>query len=281
MPQRASIRVAGLSNQGRVRTHNEDTIGDDTELGVVVLADGMGGYSSGEIASRIAVDTVLGELRTQLPGIRPDELDQRLGYSPQTRAVRNAIVKANTAIYEAAQQDNRHRGMGTTLVMAVIRDSQLTIANVGDSRMYRLRDQTMEQLTVDHTLIQELVDHGFYNRDEARGALNKNLVTRALGIEPSVAVDVREGLALPGDLYLLCSDGLNDMIEDEAIRLILHEHGNDLDLAATALIGAALDAGGKDNVSVLLVRVMDPHFRGAPWYQRILDVLKRKVNGNG
>jgi PPM family protein phosphatase len=279
MGERASIQVAGLSNQGRVRTHNEDTIGGDPELGVVVLADGMGGYSSGEVASQIAVETVLSELRGSLPGIRTGKLDERLGYSPQTHAVRNAIVRANTVIFEAAQKDNRHRGMGTTLVMAVFRDSQLTVANVGDSRMYRLREDRLEQLTVDHTLIQELVDHGFYNRDEARGALNKNLVTRALGIEPSVAVDVREALALPGDLYLLCSDGLNDMIEDEAIRLILCEHGHDLELAATALVGAALDAGGKDNVSVMLVRVMDPHSRGTPWYNRLFKVLGRKTNG--
>jgi PPM family protein phosphatase len=275
----ASIQVSSLTNPGRVRTHNEDTIGDDPDLGVVIVADGMGGYSSGEIASQIAVDNVLDELRRTLPDIKPGELDQRLGYSAQTRAVRNAIVHANTAIYEAARKDPRHRGMGTTLVMAAFRDSQLTIANVGDSRMYRLREARLEQLTVDHTLIQDLVDHGFYNREEARGALNKNLVTRALGIEPSVAVDVREGLALPGDLYLLCSDGLNDMIDDEAIRLALCEHGHDLELASTSLIGAALNAGGKDNVSVVVVRVMDPQARDAPWYDRILKIVARQANG--
>lgn len=280
MAPRASIQVAGLTNQGRVRNHNEDAIAEDPDLGVVVLADGMGGYSSGEIASQLAVDTVLEDLRRDLPGISPGDMDQQLGYSPRTRAVRDAVVHANSVIYEAAQKDNRHRGMGTTLVMAVFYDSQLTIANVGDSRMYRLRDGRFEQLTVDHTLIQELVDHGFYNREEARGALNKNLVTRALGIEPSVAVDVREGLVLPGDIYLLCSDGLNDMIDDETIGRTLRDHHGDLARGAATLVDAALEAGGKDNVSVMLVRTLDPLSRSAPWYNRIFKVFKRQMNGN-
>lgn len=280
MAPRAWIQVAGLTNQGRVRNHNEDAIAEDPDLGVVVLADGMGGYSSGEIASQLAVDTVLEDLRRDLPGISPGDMDQQLGYSPRTRAVRDAVVHANSVIYEAAQKDNRHRGMGTTLVMAVFYDSQLTIANVGDSRMYRLRDGRFEQLTVDHTLIQELVDHGFYNREEARGALNKNLVTRALGIEPSVAVDVREGLVLPGDIYLLCSDGLNDMIDDETIGRTLRDHHGDLARGAATLVDAALEAGGKDNVSVMLVRTLDPLSRSAPWYNRIFKVFKRQMNGN-
>lgn len=275
----ARIQVSGLSNPGRVRTHNEDSIGDDADLGVVVLADGMGGYSSGEVASRMAVHTVLEELRRSIPGPTPSEIDTRLGYSPRTRAVRNAVVRANRAIYEAAQKDTRHRGMGTTLVMAAFQDSQITIAHVGDSRLYRLREGVLDQLTVDHTLIQELVDHGFYSREEAREALNKNLVTRALGIEPTVAVDVREGLALPGDLYLLCSDGLNDMVQDETIRSILCEQSHDLDLAAAALVGAALNAGGRDNVSVLLVRTGVATSQTPSWYNRVMTLLNRNEEG--
>jgi len=270
------IQVASRTDVGRVRTHNEDAVGDDPQLGVVVLADGMGGYSSGEIASSIAVQTVLEDLREILPTISPAEIDPDLGYSHQSRVVRDAILHANRMIYEAAQQDTRHAGMGTTLVMAAFNANQITIAHVGDSRLYRLRDRRLEQLTVDHTLIQELVDHGYYNREEAREAHNKNLVTRALGIDPSVAVDVLEGMALPGDVYLLCSDGLNDMIDETAMVATLLESAPDLDAAAERLVEQALNKGGRDNISVILVRVLDTQPRNPSWYKRITTLLKRR-----
>lgn len=271
----APILVASRTDTGRVRSHNEDAIGNDPQLGVVVLADGMGGYSSGEVASQIAVNTILEELQRVLPGLSHGDLDPELGYTRQTMAVREAILRANHRIYQAAQQDTRHQGMGTTLVMAAFHGNQVTVAHVGDSRLYRMRDRRLEQLTTDHTLIQELVDHGYYNREEARTAQNKNLVTRALGIEPSVAVDVLEGLALPGDVYLLCSDGLNDMIDDSTIERTLLEAAPDIEAAAERLVERALNAGGRDNISVVLTRVLDTHPKDLPWYKRIIKRLKR------
>jgi len=187
--------------------------------------------------------------------------------------VRDAIVKANETIYQTAQSQPQYQGMGTTVVVLVFYDNRITFAHVGDSRMYRLRNGQLEQITVDHTLLQELVDRGFYSQEEAKQSLNKNLVTRALGIEPSVAVDLQEDVTFPGDIYLLCSDGLNDMVDDEEIHLTLKEFGANLEEAAKRLIDLANEHGGKDNVSVILARPMKEFTARKHWYDRVVDWL--------
>jgi protein phosphatase len=161
--------------------------------------------------------------------------------------------------------------MGTTLVVVLFHDDRLTIAHVGDSRVYRLRNGQMEQLTRDHTLLQELVDRGFYTPEEARQSLNRNIVTRALGVESGIKVELQEDIALPDDLYLLCSDGLNDMLDDEAIRLTLVEFGANLDRAAERLVDQANELGGADNISVVLVRVIKPFSSQRGWFRRFVD----------
>lgn len=248
------LEIAGRSNTGLVRSNNEDKIGEDQEIGLVVLADGMGGYKGGEVASRIAVNTILEELRTEIPSLAPGEIDEQTGYTNESLAARKSVVKANEAIFSVSNTEPQYRGMGTTLVMGVFYDNQITIAHVGDSRMYRFRDGNFQQITVDHTLLQELVDRGFYTQEEANTSLNKNLVTRALGIEGSIAVDIKEDLAMPGDIYLLCSDGLTDMVDDQEIHATVKAFRDNLDQMADKLISVANENGGRDNVSVLLAK---------------------------
>jgi protein phosphatase len=252
MNLKSVLNIVGRSDPGRVRSHNEDFIGNDPEIGLVILADGMGGYKGGEIASEMAVNTVLEDLKAVIPALDPGEMDEQTGYSRESLAARQSIIKANEAIHDIAQNQPQYHGMGTTVVLGIFYNNHITIAHVGDSRMYRFRDDRLEQVTVDHTLLQELIDRGFYSAEEARESLNKNLVTRALGIEASVAVDIHEDLVLPGDIYLLCSDGLNDMIDDEKMSLMIKNSSYNLDQLADQLILQANENGGKDNVSVII-----------------------------
>lgn len=248
------LSVAGRTHTGQVRSHNEDFLGENLDIGLVALADGMGGYKSGEVASEMAISTVLSELEARIPQLTPGELDPQTGYSNESLAVREAIISANEKIYQRGMEDPECRGMGTTLVLAILYNNQVTIAHVGDSRMYRFRDSKLEQVTVDHTFLQELVDRGYYTQEEADASLNRNLVTRALGIQPTTAVDIREDLVIPGDIYLLCSDGLTDMVDDQEISKIVSEFRDNLDKLAENLVECANVKGGRDNISVLLAK---------------------------
>ncbi len=248
------LDIAGRSNIGLVRANNEDKIGEDQEIGLVILADGMGGYKAGEVASQLAVNTILEELRTEIPKLSPGEIDEQTGYTKESLLARKSVVKANETIFSLSSTEPQYRGMGTTLVMGVFYANQITIAHVGDSRMYRFRDGKLQQVTVDHTLLQELVDRGFYTQEEANSSLNKNLVTRALGIEGSIAVDIKEDLAMPDDIYLLCSDGLTDMVDDQEIHATVTAFKDNLDQLADKLITIANEHGGRDNISVLLAK---------------------------
>ena len=161
--------------------------------------------------------------------------------------------------------------MGTTLVAAAFYDDRMTVAHVGDSRMYRLRDGRLEQVTRDHSLLQELIDKGFYTPEEARQSLNKNLVTRAMGIEMSVVPDFQEEMVKPGDIYLLCSDGLSDLVDDSEIARTLQKYSENLEEAAMALVQRANDNGGKDNISVILARTLKSFAAKKSWYSKVFD----------
>lgn len=263
------IAFAERSDTGRKRPHNEDRVAADPGNGIAVLADGMGGHKGGEIASALAVDTVIRELGARLPGIASESVDG--AYAPESRLTRDVVIAANTVVYETARTQPQYEGMGTTLVVALFYDDRLTLAHVGDSRAYRLRGGRLELLTRDHTLMQELIDRGFYTPEEAHASLNRNIVTRALGIEESVNVDLQEEIALSGDIYLLCSDGLNDMVDDETILLTLNEFGDNLEGAADDLIRKANRNGGQDNVSVVLARVLKPFPNRRSWFRRFVD----------
>lgn len=273
MSLKEKIITTGITDEGLVRDHNEDSIGNDKELGLLVLADGMGGHKGGEVASAIAVDSILQELRQSLPQIIPGKTDEKTGYSLESMAIENAIKKANLNIYEASKNNTKYEGMGTTVVVLLFYDNRLTIAHVGDSRLYRMRNQNLEQMTRDHTLLQELVDRGFYSKKEADESLNKNLVTRAVGVNPDVDIDLLEEFALPKDTYLLCSDGLTDMIDDNLIKDIQLNYHDNLQKMCKELIKQANDHGGKDNVSVMLAEVAKEFPANSGWFSKIFNLL--------
>lgn len=271
MSLRDRISMVGLTDTGRVRDHNEDCIGLRPDIGLLVLADGMGGLKAGEVASAMAVEVITAELEAELKGITAVDHDEATGYALESLAVGRAIHKANASIFGVAQSQPQCAGMGTTLVVGLFYDNRLTVAHVGDSRMYRLRDSGLEQVTSDHSLVQELVDRGFYTPEEARTAANKNIVTRALGIGADVHVDMQEEVVLLGDIYLMCSDGLNDMLDDEQIRTILVENRGNLDAAVQNLVDAANAEGGRDNVSVLMARVDRSFPVKTGWFRRLVS----------
>jgi protein phosphatase len=240
-----------------VREHNEDTIAWDANIGLLVLADGMGGYNAGEVASGIAVKTIVNLVREAVEHEDLTIADPVTGMSRVAIILRDAITRANKIIFQTARTQPNCEGMGTTVVGALFYNNRVTIAHVGDSRMYRLRGAGFEQVTLDHSLLQELVDRGFYSPEEAQRAANKNYVTRALGVEGAVEVEIQEHPAQRGDIYLICSDGLSDMVEDDDIQLTINTFGANLDTVAKHLVQLGNDNGGKDNISVLLAQVID------------------------
>jgi PPM family protein phosphatase len=259
MTLRGKIRSVGLSDVGRVREHNEDTIGVDGDIGLMVLADGMGGYNAGEVASGIAVKTIMSLVKESVAQGDTNTTDAETGLSRPSIILRDAIVRANKIIFQTAKTQPQCEGMGTTIVACLFADNKVSVAHVGDSRVYRLRANHFEQLTLDHSLLQELVDRGFYSQAEAARATNKNYVTRALGVEPTVDVEIHEHVAQKGDVYVLCSDGLSDMVEDDDIHLTISTFSANLETVAKQLIQLSNDNGGRDNVSLILAQVIESY----------------------
>lgn len=242
------IDAFGLTDVGRVREHNEDSIDWDTERGMFILADGMGGHNAGEVASALAIESIKHALYDVLT---PEIIDSEI--VDYNDALYEAISYANTEIFEQALENSEYTGMGTTLVMSLIQNNKALVANVGDSRMYVNNGDTITQLTTDHSLVQEMVDNGYLSEEEAYSAVSRNLITRALGISEEVDVDLIEHDIQRGDVFLLCSDGLSDLVLDEEISSIIRENTGDLNEAAKQLVAAANARGGKDNISVILM----------------------------
>ena len=245
------LEIASATHPGMVRSHNEDSIAADAEIGLAVLADGMGGYNAGEVASGIAVELIRTEMKKSLSNKNPEELNGQ----DAEQLIEAHATRANTAIYQASQSQPHYSGMGTTLVVALWHDNQISVGHIGDSRLYRLRGGALEQITRDHSLLQEQIDSGMITKEQARHSQNKNLVTRAVGIDPEVETEVHTYSVQPGDVYLLCSDGLSDMVTDEDVQLTLSSLAANLPLAAEQLVQLANDNGGRDNISVILVRI--------------------------
>lgn len=253
----AKLEIANVSDVGKRRPHNEDSTLSDTNNGLAILADGMGGYKAGEVASAIAVKAIYDEICTGLKQLKPGQTDKESGFKYESLLLKDAIIHANSGIYNTAQTEEQCQGMGTTIVVVLFYGDHMTVGHVGDSRLYRKRADTFQQITKDHSLIQELIDRGLYTPEEAYQKTPRNLVTRALGIDAKVDVDILEEQPKTGDIYLLCSDGLNDMVNDEEIHLTLSKYSANLAHSAEELVRLANEKGGKDNISVILIRVVD------------------------
>ena len=243
------IELFAAVDPGRARSNNEDSVAFDDSVALAVLADGMGGYNAGEVASNMATSFIHTELGRWLREASVQASDAEV-----RRAMDICVDNANRAIFNAANSNPQYAGMGTTLVVAVFRAGRLLLGHVGDSRAYRLRGGRLVQVTHDHSLLQEQIDAGLITAEQAAFSANKNLVTRAVGVEDTVLLETHVHEVMPGDIYLLCSDGLSDMLDDESIGQLMHAQES-LPAAGAALVDAANDAGGKDNIAVILARV--------------------------
>jgi serine/threonine protein phosphatase PrpC len=248
-----------------VRTNNEDNFGFDSRHGIFVVCDGMGGQAAGEVASKMGVDILLDYFRNQASAVGMQSLNGQNG-SSGAQSLANAIQLANKTIFQAGQEQNGRNGMGSTIVAALVRGNALAIAHVGDSRIYLVRQGTIQQLTQDHSLVMEQVRRGYITLEQAQQSEMQNIILRALGSEEVVEADVDDLVAMPGDVLLMTSDGLTRYVpDDEILKIVLQPR---LEKACGELVKTARERGGDDNITCLLVRIVN-----RPWYQNILNKL--------
>src|SRR5687768_4007520 len=245
-----SLDFALKTHPGLVRPLNEDAIGADPSCGLFVLADGLGGYNAGEVASVMAISSVLERLASAI-----DTLDADDGTFTPDEAIYDTVTDINSNIYNAALNSTAFEGMATTLVIGWFLSGRLWVAHTGDSRLYRYRDSMLEQLTRDHSFSQELLDAGMVTEEEARSLPAKNLVTRALGAGADIEPEIHNVDVLAGDIILLCSDGLTEMVGSYEIEGLLSINEEDMHETARRLVDLANESGGRDNISVIVVRV--------------------------
>jgi serine/threonine protein phosphatase PrpC len=249
------IEVAGETNVGRKRNHNEDNFAIMPDFGLFLVADGMGGHASGEVASKMAVDSMQEFFSQTLEDPErtwPYKMDRSKGYE-ENRLI-TGVKLANLRIYETAQRESKKRGMGTTFVAIFAANDGVYVAHVGDSRVYRFRDGKLEALTEDHSLLNDYIKMKRLTAEEIANFPHKNVIVRALGMKDTVKVDTRFEVPQLGDVYLLCSDGLCGPVKDEQICSIMAEHNEDVKVATAKLIEAANENGGPDNVTAVLVK---------------------------
>ncbi len=302
MNLQGKLKIIERTDVGLVREHNEDYIGSDETLGIAVLADGMGGLNAGEVASSMSVHVLMDGLsgfveevsiagaaaagvataeestaQASPPGEPPsaqasgEAAQHEPEWGLQARAVKSVIEQANTAVFHVSQTQPKCRGMGTTVVVLLFHDNQVSVGHIGDSRAYRFREGQLSQITRDHSFVQELIDKGLYTEEEARRSSQKNVVTRALGIAPTVEVDINEYPVDKGDLYLICSDGLTDLVSNDNIETSVRQFGMDLEGMADHLVNLANASGGKDNISIILVKTLKPFPAGSSLFGRMVD----------
>lgn len=260
------IGVTRLTDVGSLRECNEDAVASDLTTGLVMVADGMGGYKGGKTASEIAMIVVTSELAELMHGQKPSQKKDRA----VSKMLDAAVTKANNAIFKAAEAYSSCEGMGTTFVAGVFADNKVIVGHIGDSRLYRLRDEMLEQLTEDHSLLQEQINAGIITKEQAKASNDGHLVTRALGTDPEVELELNEYSTKVNDLYLLCSDGLTDLVADEEIKQILIDANNNINLAAINLVKLAIKHGGNDNVSVVLALIRDEFKEERGWVHKLL-----------
>jgi serine/threonine protein phosphatase PrpC len=265
------IEMVGLSDVGSVRQYNEDSIAIDPDNAAMALADGMGGHRAGEVASRIATEAIFTELKSQIA-----EFGNAASQHSPRLAIEQSIKRANKSVFEAAQANAAYQGMGTTVAVALFYDNAVAIGHIGDSRIYRLRSRALRLLTRDDSLLRDQVELGIIAAADASESHNRSLVTQALGIEQDISPHIHAEQTLPGDIFLLCSDGLNDLVDDADIELIMNSLKSNLPLAAHHLVQAAKDNGGYDNVSVIIGRILKPFPAASQqrWITRVFGWLR-------
>jgi protein phosphatase len=241
------IEAIAKSDPGLVREVNEDSVAVLEDHGLVILADGMGGYNAGEVASQLVVEHITTTLISSFLG------DHGSG---EGALMESAVVAANGAILDAVEHTPEYKGMATTVVIGLFTSDQVHYAHVGDSRIYRFRDGKLEQLTRDHSMIEALIDEGMFDSiaEAEEAGVKKNVLVRGVGIASEVQVDIGQAQSSPGDLFLFCSDGLSNMVTDEEMQTILSHNNKALSSAAEKLLASALKYGGLDNISLALVR---------------------------
>ncbi len=244
------VKAVGITNKGMVREHNEDWIYHNADLGLVIVADGMGGHNAGEVASRMATEVVRSYLIPSQESVDGDVLEATLQLG-------QSIEQANKALGAASKFRKELSGMGTTMVVGVFRFGRFFYAHVGDSRIYQSRDKNLKQLTRDHSLVQELVDNGLFEtlEDAEAAGIGNNVLTRGLGLSPDMEADVAEEIVQENDIYLFCTDGLTNMVNDDEIADFLSDiDQNGFEQTAQSMLNLALDRGAYDNVSFVLAR---------------------------
>jgi len=252
------LQAAGLTDIGLVRKNNEDNFGYDLRYGIFVVCDGMGGQQAGEVASRIAVDTVLDYFR-QEPTTPPVSGSRFEGVSPTAVQLATAIQLANQTIHESGARDVHSAGMGSTIVAVAVEGPLFSIANVGDSRIYLIRNQDIVQLTHDHSLVMEQVRRGLMTLEEAERSNMQNVIVRALGTEDTVEPDLADHEFNSGDVLLLCSDGMSRYVKEDKIAELVRQ--DSLEKACTDLIEAAKAGASDDNITCLLIRAVHPSWK--------------------
>lgn len=246
----------GVTDTGRARSHNEDAIAWDVTHGLALLADGMGGHNAGDVASQLCLETLNDIL---LPALdKPLRLRANKNMSKHATLIRRSVSKANATIFENAEANPEREGMGTTLAMTLFYEDKVVVAHVGDSRVYRLRERTLEQVTADHSLVRELLEKGAITAEEAEDNPYSHVITKAVGVRSRVIAEVQELSAQPGDVFMLCSDGLTDLVSDSDIEETLVAFEGNWERAAQRLIDLANNSGGRDNISVVISALGGP-----------------------
>ncbi|MCK4857238.1 MAG: Stp1/IreP family PP2C-type Ser/Thr phosphatase [candidate division Zixibacteria bacterium] len=250
------IRFAGATDVGQVRTNNEDNFAVLTDRNLMVVCDGMGGHAAGEVASGIAAETIVTlfaehdlKVFTSERFVYPEEI------TPEGKLLVGAIAVANTRIHDRSRSHPELAGMGTTVVACQFKDGVVSICHAGDSRGYLMREGSLKQITIDHSLLNELMEKYPAQEEESKNFVNANVITRALGTKPSIKVDISEIAFKEGDLFLLCSDGLSGMVTDSQLLETVSAHPDNPDQLITALIDLANAAGGADNITVCVARI--------------------------
>jgi len=272
-----ALEIVGFSDIGRVRKKNEDCITWDPTLGLAILADGMGGANAGEVAGSIAAETILKQAMVNIEAMPPglEIIDQGENHTRASLVLCNALHRANRIILHVAQEQPEYKGMGATTIGALFYDNQLSVCHVGDSRLYLMRQGLLQQVTEDHTVMQKIINDGIYTTEQAKKTINKNILTRAVGVTSNLKIDILEKNTFENDVYMICSDGLSDLVSDTEIQQELSKN-NSLKTACRNLINLANKYGGTDNISVILIRVLKPYPAKCNFRHRLLRWLSKK-----